>query len=329
MKYERIEAPLSEPELIHELLGVWKSIFKMSFEELRPILEGDECSENVDVIFLAREGGELAGTSHLTISKAVTALAGLGEVATSTSFRRRGIGEKLCQMALDEFRQRRGQSIFLGTSNPDAARLYHRLGWRRLPGTNVMLNLLNNDSPEPYLVDYFRGLDGSNGPKVVVGTASPDVRIPMIPLCIVPHDWQVLDANARMYSIRFHHQGGCMSLYPMYQAVRSVGKGEWFAARTEQGKVVGLASARLGDSNEACIDGFAHRNFAEILEALVRSAVAWAQERNAASCYALISAEDEEKQKRFASMGFLESREGQIEFELGGRQIRSLRMELS
>ena len=84
-------------------------------------------------------------------------------MATSPDARRSGIATQLSRQARDDFGERGGQALFLGTGNPDAARIYFRLGWRKLAGANLMVNVMNGDSPEEFLVDYFRDL----GPATV------------------------------------------------------------------------------------------------------------------------------------------------------------------
>ena len=106
------------------------------------------------------------------------------------SYRGRGIASRLCEQAVEEFVAQGGEAVFLGTGNPDAARIYHRLGWRRIAGTNVWARVTTGDSPEEYLADYFRA---PGQVSIVPGDAS--LRVPMIPLLVAPHDWQVLDGN--------------------------------------------------------------------------------------------------------------------------------------
>ena len=73
--------------------------------------------------------------------------AGIGEVATRPDYRGRGIANRLCQQALEGFTANDGEVVFLGTENPDAARIYHRLGWRRIAGSTVYANVTSGDSP--------------------------------------------------------------------------------------------------------------------------------------------------------------------------------------
>jgi len=133
----RHEAPLPAA-LLDELCLFWERIFATSYDEFRPALGGAEAEHNRDVVWVMREEAELAGTCHLTTVRRDPALGGLGEVATVETFRRRGIARELCGLARNEFRQLGGHTLFLGTGNLEAARVYHRLGWRKLVGTNVM-----------------------------------------------------------------------------------------------------------------------------------------------------------------------------------------------
>ena len=153
----------------------------------------------------------MAGTCGLTISRKVPALGGFGEVATDPALRRAGIATDLCAQAVEDFRKRGGEALFLGAGDPGPARIYHRLGWRKLAGAYVMANVTSEDSPEEFLTDYFRSLG-----TVEVRPASPDIRIPIIPLLVLPHDWQVLDSNAAMFSTRYATLNSCMALYRSY-----------------------------------------------------------------------------------------------------------------
>ena len=168
-----MNVPLPEG-LIQELTVFWEEIFENSYEDFKPIFAGNEIEDNEDILYLMREDEELAGTSHLTVGKAVPRLGGLGEVATPPAFRRQGIAAELCEAACDDFRKQGGEAFFLGTGNPAAARIYYRLGWRKLAGANVMALIVSGNSPEAFLVDYFREAEGQI--SIVPGTSAQ--RIP-------------------------------------------------------------------------------------------------------------------------------------------------------
>ena len=209
----RLEAPL-EAGLVDELFRFWTETFGEPLDLPPGVFLGQEDEHNRNTVYLERRGQKLAGTCGLTVSRRVPALGGFGEVATRPEFQRLGIATRLCRQAVDDFRDRGAHALFLGTTNFEAARVYYRLGWRKLAGANLMVNISDGGSPEAFLVDYFRDL----GPATV-RPAMPADRIPMVPLLVSPHDWQVLDANAAMFSTRYSVQHSCMGLYRRYSAV--------------------------------------------------------------------------------------------------------------
>ena len=183
----KLEAPL-EQSLVDELFAFWEPIFGGPIDVTPATLLGSEASQSIITVYVRRLGGRLAGACLVASSRTLPALGGLGEVATDPQIRRSGIATQLSQQARDDFAERGGQAIFLGTVNPGAARIYFRLGWRKLAGANLMVNVLSGNSPEEFLLDYFRGLGSAR-----VREPSPADRVPMIPLLVSPHDWQMLD----------------------------------------------------------------------------------------------------------------------------------------
>ena len=320
MKYE---APLN-PDLVDELMELWLPIFQEGIDLTREALLGEEASHSRITVYTRRIDGRLAGACLVASSHGMPSLGGLGEVATSPQARRSGIATALTQQALDDFRARGGQALFLGTVNPAAARVYHRLGWRKLSGANLMLNVLNGNSPEEFFVDYFRRVSEM---PVAVRTPSPADRAPMIPLLVAPHDWQALDFNTGMLSTRYAVQDSCLGLYRRYNAIASEGRGAWFSASTDAGQVVGLSTARLDDDGGCRVDGFTHIHHIGAWEALIRAAVDWGSDMNALRVYATVSVEDEEKRAMFESIGFTGASEGKP-FDLGGRRVEGVRLEL-
>ena len=320
MNYLKFNPPLPEG-LIEEVTQFWEEIFASSYEGFIGQLGGAESGENRNCVYLVREGERLLGTCCLTISMVLPQLGGLGEVTTRPQYRRRGIAALLCEQARDDFRRQLGQALFLGTVNPEAARVYHRLGWRKLAGANVMALIARGGSPEAFLVDYF---SGETAAAIAPGSAAD--RIPMIPLILCPHDWQVLDANVRIHSTRYATQSSCMGLYPRYQLLAWDGRGAWFAARTAAGRLVGLSSARLDESGSCQVDGFTHRNCEDAWPGLIEAAAGWGREHQARTLRATVSIEDEDKVSRFEALEFHPAGAGPA-FTLENRQIASVRLE--
>lgn len=298
MKYA---TPLPEA-LIDELFPFWTAIFgEAAWDVERAVFLGAEATTSRSTLYLQRVGTELAGTCFMMQSTTAPALAGMGEVATAPQFRGQGIAGDLCRQALADFRAAGGEAFFLGTVNPAAARIYHRLGWRKLTGANLMVNLTSGVSPEEFLVDYFR-----QPGQVTVGLAGPDVRVPLIPLILSPHDSLVLDANVGLYSCRYQTQNSCMGLYPRYTRALADGLGAFFAARTTDGRVVGLATVRLVEGERVYqIDGFVHHRFAAAWPDLIQAACDWARTQGATTLFAQIGAEDVVKQAVFQALGFV------------------------
>ena len=317
----RLEAPL-EPSLVDELFEFWEPIFGGPIDITPDTLLGSEGAESVIAVYVRRMEGRIAGACLVATSNALPELGGLGEVATGAEARRTGIATRLSERARDDFADRGGQAIFLGTVNPGAARIYFRLGWRKLAGANLMVNVVSGDSPEEFLVDYFRGLG-----SVEVRGPSPADRAPMIPLLATPHDWQALDFNAGMLSTRYAVQDSCLGLYRRYMALTRDGRGAWFCASDERGQLAGLSTALMDGDGGCRVDGFIRGEKRDSWQALIGRAVDWGADRSASAIRATVSVEDDEKLALFESEGFRMVGAGGT-FDLGGREVATVGLEL-
>jgi GNAT superfamily N-acetyltransferase len=336
----RYETPVQD-ELAQELFGFWEEVFGPEDPDIPlSVFLGEEADLNRHTVILERDDDILAGTCGIMVPQDYPKLAGIGEVATRPEYRGQGIANRLCQQALDEFAENGGEAIFLGTENPAAARIYHRLGWRRIASSNVWANITTGESPEEYLVDYFRSISSVN---IVAGDAS--LRVPMIPLLLMPHDWQVLDGNlpTPMISTRYAIQNSCMGLGRKYyylvkpSASPSISKAEiqggsqrsvdaeWFAAKTTDHRLVGIATATIAAENVCRVDGFIHTRFDDSYAALIGSAIEWGAQRSAVRFATRISVEDEDKRTHFEELGF---RPGAVNgiFSISHRDVPALTM---
>jgi GNAT superfamily N-acetyltransferase len=296
---DRLEAPLPA-NLLDELCAVWEQTFATSYDGFRPALLGAEAGIHRDVVWVRREGADLAGTCHLTTVRSHPALGGFGEVATAPRFRGRGIAAELCGLARDEFLQAGGRALFLGTGNPAAARIYERLGWRPVPGTSVMaLIATDENTPETFLSRHFRP-----GGDTVVEAMTAAARIPMIPLLVSPHPSVMLDANVGMVSTTFAVQRSCMGLYPRYEALIEGGRGAAFCACAENGRLVGLATARMGDSGRCAVDVFTHRQWDDAWPELAQACLEWGADHGVTRFVADVVADDVGKQRAFERLDF-------------------------
>ena len=298
LRYETVASPLRE-DLAGRLLSMWARIFAVSYDSFRPILLGDESEWNDDTYYLAWDGEEVVGSSHLTVPKADRRLGGLGEVATPAQYRGRGIATELCRHARDAFFDQGGEALFLGTENPVACRVYERLGWSQLVGSTVMGNFRTATGPEDFLKRYFV----SEGPFDAV-TGSPRFRIPVIPLTLIPQNRFVLDANTGLGSTDHFVQRFCMSLYPRYQRITTKDRGAWFAAVSGEGLLVGLSTAVMDERYTCWLDGFTHPSFREVWHTLIDAGIGWATRKKAAATAARVAPDDGGKQEMFEQLGF-------------------------
>jgi len=317
----KLQIPI-EQDLIDRLFPFWTSIFGEGGDLDPDLFLGSETDACDTTLYLKEEEGCPVATCLTVRSKTAPGLAGFAEVATDPAVRGRGLASALCRQAVDDFVTEGGVAFFLGTGNPVAARIYHRLGWRKLAGANVMANIVDGRSPEAFLVDHFREKGA-----VTVSAAGPDVRIPMIPLIWTPHDTQVLDANVGLFSRRYVMQPSCMGLYPRYVRTLS-GQGAWFAARTEDARTVGISTARRRGDDSCQVDGFVHGSYEEAWADTLAPAIEWGRSAGR-SVVARVSAEDEDKRSKFESLGFEAEREEGGGFNIEGREVTAVKLSLT
>ena len=184
--------------------------------------------------------------------------------------------------------------------------------------------MTTGDSPEEYLADYFRA---PGQVSIVPGDAS--LRVPMIPLLLTPHDWQVLDGNlpVPMLSIRYAMQSSCMGLCRKYYDLVKRDGAAWFAAKTEDGRLVGISTAKMIDSDSCAVDGFIHARHGDSYDALIGAAIDFGRSQEADRITTRLSVEDEDKQAAFESLGF---HRGNVEgsFALDDREVAAFTMTL-
>ena len=296
---EQFEMPLPA-ELRAPIVRLWERTFETSYAPFEMVLAGSENDANRNVVFVVRQEAAVVASCQLTIARNGVLLGGVGEVAVDDAHRKQGLATRLCRQARDWFWGQRGEVVFLGTVNPAAARIYRRLGWNRLPGTTVMAATRVGAWPESFLVDHFRSGSG----EVSLRPLDAAARLPIIPLVLVAHPWQVLDVNLGLSSIRFTRQDRCMSLYPLYQRLAELPGGQVMAAWTPDGRLVGLASACPRSPGVVRLDGFSHPQFLDSWDVLIRSLLRRCLQQGATVC-AVVSSEDEEKRARFAALGFV------------------------
>ena len=197
----RYEVPVSM-EMIEEIWAMWETIPEEvgvgeDISWVRGELSNAVRAEDRKLLYVARVDGKLAGTSMIWVSRRDPKMAEFALPGTAPEFRRRGIGQALFDAPIADFTATGGEAVFLGASSY-AFRTYMRTGYHKLIGTSTLAYIASGESPEAYIVDFFRSL----GPAVV-GPGEHADRTPAVPLVYTPHDWQVMDANVGLLSRRY------------------------------------------------------------------------------------------------------------------------------
>ncbi|MCX7705043.1 MAG: GNAT family N-acetyltransferase [bacterium] len=303
--FEALEVPVSW-NVANELCLFWTKIFGQDFIEnqnIFTILSGNEKEFNRDFIFVAKYKDAIVSTVHPTISIFDKRLGGIGEVATSGDFRGKGLAKLLCNMAIDEFKKRGGKLLLLGTNNPAAARLYHSLGWRYIPGSRVMLRVFDGRNTDRFLNAGKR----FNNKKIYILRGDARFRLPIIPLILFPFEEIVLDLNTGLFSTRWFVQKSCMGLYPRYEKIDE--NGAWFVAISKK-SVVGIASVKFHDEHCAQVDGFCLPEISEkVIKKLYLKTVDYAIKRGAREIHMVADNLDIKKKKLLLKLGCIPQKE--------------------
>lgn len=294
---EKHDVPL-EPSLAHELVDFWTPIWNDPPDMPIEAFLGSEVEHNDLSVFLARGSTGVTSTCMIVTPRAVPTIADLGAVATHPDLRNRGLATRVCGTAVDVAFENGREALFVGTGGA-AARVYEKLGFRKLPGANWWIALASGDPPEAFVVDYFRRPAAS----VIVRPGSPADRITMIPLIVSPHGWRILDANARILSTAYITTGSFTHYLRYTKAVTNLG-GAWHSAVTADGRAVGLASALPVGPDTWRIDAFTQSWFPDAWPDLMEAAIASASAAGANRCHLDATPWDKEKIALANSLGF-------------------------
>ncbi len=316
---EKHDVPL-DPPLAHELVDFWTGIWNDPPDMPIDAFLGSEVGHNSLAVFFERGCVGVASTCMIVASRAVPAIADLGAVATHPDLRNRGLATRVCGAAVDHAFENGCEALFVGTGG-GAARVYERLGFRKLPGANWWINVANGDPPEAFVVDYFRRPAAS----VTVWPGSPADRLIMIPLIVSPNRWRLLDANAGIFSSAYATIGSFTHYLRYTKTVTDAG-GAWFTAVTDDARAVGLSTALPIGPDTWRVDAFAQSWFSDAWPALIESAVVAAAASGGKICCIDVTPWDEEKTALAESAGFRHAGPGET-LDCYGDEMPTTRLE--
>ena len=299
-----VRAP-EKPGIISAVLAALTDIFGAEEGELeRRQLSGAEAADNEDVLFTAWEDGRLLSTIHLTVSRAHPGFGCLGGLVTLPAARGKGLAGRLFGQACSYYDELGGGTLFLGTSNPMAARLYSKFGFSFITGTNIMVRTSAGS-----LFDFYR--DAYAPGQITYGPAGDFCRVPIVPLAAARGRDMLMDTNIGLISTDYVTQVSCTGLYPRLLRVMARG-GVWCAA-LPTGALCALCTVQEQEDG-ASLDAFAYPGFEHTLPQLMEMACAGYR-----NLIARIADCDREKKALFASLGFEEK--GPCLFTCRGLQI--------
>ena len=316
----KIQNPPLDPESIRQMHELWLAAFGSDFVSDVPndVLYGEENHWNRTNIYRHISEEQTISTAIVISPSALPSLGGLGEVSTDTRFRGKGLATRICKQLVKDFQSAEGLALFLGTVNPDAARIYERLGWQHINGSKLMVNLSGTDDYDDFIRRYF----ATSVPSKIC-KAKPGSRIPIIPLVLFPHDWSILDSNISLYSTNVEPLLSCLGLYRRYDYLRTHCQGEWFTLITEDAKVLGISSAVYKGDNRYQVDGFCHPDHENFFVRLIQTAVHWCKSKNSVEITFNVSKQDKDKENLVRNVGF-RTMEEEAHLESGNRKTRIL-----
>ena len=144
----KILNPPLDTILVNNLDTLWRSAFGKDFVTDVPrslLTENAPLPHTVDVYTKVIEKRFVSGAVAIA-GGSFPKLGGLGEVSTVPEFRGSGFATEICREVLHNFFDSSGKALYLGTTNPSAARIYSKLGWKYIPKTKLMVNVGKDDS---------------------------------------------------------------------------------------------------------------------------------------------------------------------------------------
>ncbi len=289
MELLRYESPFD----CGEVLKLWEEVFGLEEAILEtPQVDGSEQTENYDVVFVAKENGQLLATIHGTIPKSMPTICGLSAMCTTPAARGKGLGRVLFSKIVAEMEALGVKTMFLGTGNLIAAKLYKSCGFSYLPGSKVMVRFASGD-----LVDFQREMSTAKPETITISPGSAKMRIPLIPLALYRGAYIILDCNTNLINCECITQSSCMSLYPRYMKLVEKG-GAFWEARSETG-VLGAVASVLPTEKGMRADFFCCDGFSEAIKPLLACC-----ENHAGDIYLQIAQTDTKKKKIAEELGF-------------------------
>ncbi len=273
----------------------------------------------------AEVDGDVIATAWMTTPADDPRIGTFGEVFTDPDWRRRGLAQAVCGALLERFDADGGRVLYLGTSDPGAARIYGRLGFVPHPRGLMRRDATDDQgsldgewfTPSPVTI---RPLTWGDTPRVVALYAAPN---PWLSAC-----WM-----QGLYSASHVTHDRCNSLMKnTWQATRS---GAWLGLVNATGALVGSLPMEPRGNEQAAvgadIDVFIHPAFQHEAPGLLDAMVAEAARHGWRWLRAELGEGDAAKCQILEGVGFREVGRMDEALEIGGvrQAVAVLRLDVS
>ena len=309
MQYKHI-IPISDQK-IENLYTLWLNNGFENEEKIdikKALLKGSEKDINQINLYSIEHEGEILSSVILIFQIDNPYISGLGEVCTKIDIRGNNYASKLCKLARDDFFSiDNSEGNFLGTVNPNAARIYKRLGWEKIKNSEVMFNSNFFSSFENFVENYYIKSDDL---KISIG--GPRFRLSLIPFLLSNKQFLYSDINVGI--LGEIKSAACLSLYEQYNSL-SRNNGNWLCMHNLFNQIYGISTYITQDKKKYRIDGISNHLYKNDFYELINRTYNLVLKNDPSEVYADILTEDEFKIEIFSELGFVLSNNYYYKFE--------------
>tara|TARA_Y100001960_G_scaffold51087_1_gene52038 strand:+ start:17647 stop:18618 length:972 start_codon:yes stop_codon:yes gene_type:complete len=286
----------------------------------KSLLRGSEKNINQINLYSIEKERQILSTVVLIFQIDNPSISGIGEVCTELNSRGNQFAYNLCMLARDEFFSIDGsQCNFLGTINPLAAKIYKKLGWKKIENSYVMYNSINYSNFDHFLEEKY-----IKSEKLIISEGSSYFRLSLIPFILSNKNVLYSDMNIGISSETI--SAACLSLYEMYNSLLNR-KGRWFCMHNQSNQIYGVSTIITEINKTYKIDGFSNQNYKEDFYKLVDYTCNLALENDPMKIYIDVLNDDSYKKEIFSELGFIETNSYNYTFDSKNKKLCN-RMEL-
>mgnify|MGYP001160890510 FL=1 len=302
--------PISDPK-IENLYNLWLNNGFEKEEKIdikKALLKGSEKDLHQINLYSIEHNGEILSSVILIFQIDNPYISGLGEVCTKIDVRGNNYASKLCKLARDDFFSiDNSECNFLGTVNPNAARIYKSLGWKKIKNSEVMFNSINFFSFENFVEHHY--IESEN---LKISMGGPRFRLSLIPFLL--SNKQFLYSDINIGTLSEIKSASCLSLYEQYNSL-SKKNGHWLCMHNMSNQIYGISTYITRDKKKYRIDGFSNHLYKNDFYELIKRTYNLILKNDPSEVYVDILVEDEFKMEIFSELGFVLSNNYYCKFE--------------